>query len=120
MSEEDVEVEHKCPECGKSMVIGWIGSTGVGVVAWIEGKKTSWRKRGERLQSIWSGEFLRAYRCKECGVFVCYERGKQPDYEGARETPKSFLKKCVQCGKVIPIASDYCPKCGTKQPEYEV
>ena len=52
MSEEEVIVEHKCPKCGKSMTIGWIGSTGVGMVAWVEGKKISWRKRGERLQSI--------------------------------------------------------------------
>jgi len=102
------------------MTIGWIGSTGVGMVAWVEGKKISWRKRGERLQSMWSGECLRAYRCKECGIFICYERGKQPDYEGVGGTPKGFLKKCINCGEEIPVASEACSYCGTKQPEDEV
>jgi DNA-directed RNA polymerase subunit RPC12/RpoP len=117
MSEEEVIVEHKCPKCGKSMAIGWIGSTGVGLVAWREGKKMSWRKRRERLQSIWSGECLRAYRCKECGIFICYERGKQPDYKGVEGTPKGFLKKCINCGKDIPIAAEECSYCGAKQKE---
>jgi len=30
-------------------------------------------------------------------------------------TPKAFMKKCAQCGKQIPIASEECPYCGTKQ-----
>jgi len=34
------------------------------------------------------------------------------------ETPRSFLKKCVNCGKMIPIASQECQDCGTRQPEY--
>ncbi|MFZ0965553.1 MAG: hypothetical protein WAN82_02880 [Candidatus Bathyarchaeia archaeon] len=32
---------------------------------------------------------------------------------------KSFLKKCVKCGKDIPIASEECQYCGARQPEYE-
>jgi len=31
------------------------------------------------------------------------------------ETPKSFLKNCVKCGKEIPIASEKCPFCQLKQ-----
>jgi len=31
------------------------------------------------------------------------------------KTPKSFLKKCVDCGKEIPLASEQCPYCGSKQ-----
>lgn len=31
------------------------------------------------------------------------------------ETPKSFLKKCIKCGAEIPIASEECPICGSKQ-----
>ncbi|MGB9778423.1 MAG: hypothetical protein ACPLW8_03370 [Candidatus Bathyarchaeales archaeon] len=31
------------------------------------------------------------------------------------ETPKSFLKSCVKCGKEIPIASEQCPFCGQTQ-----
>jgi len=33
-------------------------------------------------------------------------------------TPKSFLKNCTKCGKEIPIASEECPYCETKQPKY--
>lgn len=32
---------------------------------------------------------------------------------------KAFLKKCVKCDREIPIASEECPYCETKQPEYE-
>ncbi|MDI6691684.1 MAG: hypothetical protein QME50_07500 [Candidatus Bathyarchaeota archaeon] len=34
----------------------------------------------------------------------------------APETPKSFMKKCVKCGREIPIASEQCPFCGQTQP----
>ena len=30
-------------------------------------------------------------------------------------TPKMFLKKCVRCGKEIPLASEECPFCEAKQ-----
>jgi len=29
--------------------------------------------------------------------------------------PKTFLKKCVRCGKEIPLASEECPYCEAKQ-----
>lgn len=32
------------------------------------------------------------------------------------QTPKAFLKKCVKCGREIPIASEECPYCTSKQP----
>jgi hypothetical protein len=31
------------------------------------------------------------------------------------QTPSAFLKKCPNCGKEIPIASEECPECGAKQ-----
>ncbi|MEM3673657.1 MAG: zinc-ribbon domain-containing protein [Candidatus Bathyarchaeia archaeon] len=31
------------------------------------------------------------------------------------QTPNAFLKKCPNCGKEIPIASEECPECGAKQ-----
>jgi hypothetical protein len=34
-----------------------------------------------------------------------------------KQTPKSFLKNCVRCGKDIPIASEKCKFCGARQPE---
>jgi hypothetical protein len=51
-----------------------------------------------------------ALRCKSCGIAIL-------DYARIRETPKSFLKKCVECDESIPIATEYCPKCGTYQKE---
>ncbi len=47
-----------------------------------------------------------------CGIAIL-------DYRAVGETPKSFLKKCVQCGKDIPIASEECIHCRAEQPEYE-
>lgn len=35
--------------------------------------------------------------------------------EQVPETPKSFLKSCVACGRQIPIASEECPFCQAKQ-----
>jgi len=62
-------------------------------------------------------------------VYVCPKCGKvelQAD-EAARqlllkekrrgETPESFLEICIRCGKRIPIASEECHFCGSKQPE---
>lgn len=34
-----------------------------------------------------------------------------------KQTPKSFLKSCVRCGKDIPIASEECEFCGAHQPD---
>jgi hypothetical protein len=31
------------------------------------------------------------------------------------QTPSAFLKKCPNCGKEIPVASEECPECGAKQ-----
>jgi hypothetical protein len=30
-------------------------------------------------------------------------------------TPNAFMKKCVECGEEIPVASEQCPSCGSKQ-----
>lgn len=37
-------------------------------------------------------------------------------HQNIGETPKSFLKKCVKCGREISIASEQCPFCESKQP----
>lgn len=115
MSETEVNL---CPKCGKPMLAGEIWANGyygwgwLNWLNWVEVRKGKWRRHTERLESIWSPRGLRAYRCKECGILVCYEKVPSPK---SRETPKSFLKNCVQCGNEIPIATEYCPKCGAKQ-----
>lgn len=53
---------------------------------------------------------VEAYRCTSCRLVLFHYRIPQ-----AEITPKSFLKKCAKCAEEIPIASEYCPKCGTKQ-----
>ena len=37
-------------------------------------------------------------------------------YARAKGTPKAFLKKCPKCGREIPIASEECQFCKSKQP----
>jgi len=68
----------------------------------------------EALKSSWAWTMPQgpALRCIGCGIAIL-------DYARIRETPKSFLKKCVKCSKEIPLASEECQYCGTKQPEYE-
>ena len=40
---------------------------------------------------------------------------KAKEHETMKETPKSFLKECVKCARDIPIASETCPFCNSKQ-----
>lgn len=40
---------------------------------------------------------------------------KEAPPEMIGETPKAFLKSCVNCGKDIPLASEICPHCGAEQ-----
>jgi len=51
------------------------------------------------------------------GICLTGRKGKPPflDKE-TQKTPKRFLKRCVQCGREIPIASEQCPYCMQKQP----
>lgn len=44
-----------------------------------------------------------------------YITGRLPSKPTER-TPTAFMKKCVKCGIEIPIASEECPSCRSKQP----
>ena len=37
-------------------------------------------------------------------------------YRTSTDDAKPFLKRCIRCGKEIPMASEECRYCGTKQP----
>ncbi len=54
---------------------------------------------------------LPALRCGNCRIAIL-------DYERNGIYFGKFVKKCVNCGKEIPIASEVCPHCGAEQPEY--
>jgi predicted RNA-binding Zn-ribbon protein involved in translation (DUF1610 family) len=54
------------------------------------------------------------YICPKCGEVRFFANEKSMQYL-LKLTPKEFLKKCVKCGKNIPIASEHCPYCGIEQ-----
>lgn len=56
---------------------------------------------------LWASDIMPALKCVKCGIAVSDIR--------STFTPKGFLKKCIKCGKEIPIASEECQYCGTKQ-----
>jgi predicted RNA-binding Zn-ribbon protein involved in translation (DUF1610 family) len=67
-----------------------------------------WAELGEEMLS------LDVYVCTKCGEVRLFadEKAKQ---SLLKLTPKAFLKNCVACGKVIPIASEKCPYCDREQ-----
>ena len=69
-----------------------------------------WAELGEEMLS------LDVYVCPKCGEIRLFadEKSMQP-LLGI--TPKTFLKKCVKCGRDISIASEQCPYCGVRQPQ---
>jgi predicted RNA-binding Zn-ribbon protein involved in translation (DUF1610 family) len=118
LSESEVK---KCPECGEEMERGYL-PVGMRGLQWSS-KKHKWFADSlwqESVESLTGDTFrafmgnVPAYLCRECKlVLVFYEN----ETRAIRKMPKSFLKKCVGCAELIPIASEYCPKCGTKQSE---
>ncbi len=60
------------------------------------------------------GDEIVPYYCRNCGYIELYKKIKA----GERGRGDSSLKKCIKCGRKIPIASEECPHCGTKQTEY--
>ena len=57
------------------------------------------------------GDRIVPYYCRNCGYIEFYKEmkpGEQPQEHG-------FLRKCVKCGKQIPIASEECQYCGAEQ-----
>jgi rRNA maturation endonuclease Nob1 len=105
---------NKCPNCGGKLDKGYF--TAIRGMYWDTEKFGLTRYLIDRMLSGWTRQFeldnAPAKRCERCGIAIL-------DYGVLGKTPRSFFKKCVQCGELIPIASDYCPKCGTKQKENE-
>jgi len=67
-----------------------------------------WAELGEEMLS------LDVYVCVNCGEVRFFTDEKARQYL-LKTTPKEFLKKCFNCGKQIPIASEECPYCRARQ-----
>ena len=105
---------NKCPNCGGKLDKGYF--TAPRGMYWDTEKHRLGTMVVDymmpRISSVFTLENAPALKCEKCGVAII-------DTRKIGETPRGFLKKCVECGKEIPIASEECSYCGTKQPEYE-
>jgi len=100
----------KCPECGTEMEKGFVVSN---VIHWSS-KKSKILTFGLEMivpWQLWSIPNAAAYRCRHCKLVRFYYGRYAPD----KETPEGFLKKCIACGKEIPVASEECSYCGATQ-----
>jgi rRNA maturation endonuclease Nob1 len=102
----------KCPNCGGELKEGYF--TAPRGMFWDAKKHRKSTMVGDYIMpamtSVFTLENFPALKCEKCGVAIM-------DTRRIGKTPRSFLKKCVECSEMIPIASEYCPKCGTKQTE---
>ena len=110
---------------GKSILKGFAYITGLlpflspqpalGFVTALTMSGTSYKLIDPFLDRIWK-------RIGNCEMIfftqVLLDATYQPKNPTVPETPKSFFKKCVKCNEDIPIASEECPYCTAKQPEY--
>lgn len=58
--------------------------------------------------------YFDVYICPECGEIRLFADEKAKAVL-ERITPYGFLKKCVKCGKDIPVAYEECQYCGANQ-----
>lgn len=96
----------KCPLCDGELTKGYIGSI----------EDIVWGLNKQKFFAMGRGDWrfalnIPALKCNQCNIIIF-------DYGYDWRTPRSFLKKCVKCGKEIPIAEEECQYCGTRQPEY--
>jgi len=100
----------KCPICGGELEKGFLNAPR-GVYWSIEKRVLGTILLDSAMPgALFTHENLPALKCGNCGIAIV-------DWHGSEYTPKSFLKKCVECGKQIPIASEECQFCRAKQKE---
>jgi rRNA maturation endonuclease Nob1 len=103
---------NKCPNCGGKLIKGYF--TAPRGMFWDTKKHGKGTMFADYLMpsmtSVFTLENFPALKCEKCGVAII-------DSRKIGKTPRSFLKKCVHCDKLIPIASEECSYCGTKQKE---
>jgi predicted nucleic acid-binding Zn ribbon protein len=98
----------KCPLCGNEMEKGYLNAPRGAY--WSAERQTLGLILMDSVMpgELWSQDTLPAVKCKNCGIVLV-------DLKAPGYTPKSFLKKCVACGKEIPIASEERQYCGESQ-----
>jgi hypothetical protein len=60
-------------------------------------------------QWSWTMPKTPSLRCNNCDIVIISYRKQQ--------TSDAHFKECIRCGERIPVASEYCPRCGAKQKE---
>jgi len=98
MSKNEVR---RCPKCGGGMVEADRLVAHTRVLAGV-----SLAKKGDLV-----GDKIIPYYCGKCGYIEFYKKLKP----GEHRRPEGFLKKCVRCGRKIPVASEECQYCGASQ-----
>lgn len=96
------EALNRCPRCGAGME--YLGRS----VAYLESGGIS--------------ALFEVYVCSSCLTVQLVSFGNERAYRDlVRKNvgPSSFLKPCVSCGSRIPIASEECQFCGSKQPPWD-
>jgi RsiW-degrading membrane proteinase PrsW (M82 family) len=72
------------------------------VMFWAAKQKSPWPLIGTIIIGLSLGILITVFGVRAAGKL-------------AERTPKTFMRKCVECGNEIPIASEECPSCGSKQ-----
>ena len=98
----------KCPICGGKLEKGYLNTPRY----WTNERQPPSTIASDYFMRdhLWTADVAPALKCENCGITIS-------DLRAPGFTPKGFQKKCVECGKDIPIASEECQYCGAKQPE---
>jgi hypothetical protein len=97
----------ECPECGGELEKGYVIVDGL---RWSREKHEYFALMTELVvYSPFILANLEGYRCQKCKLIEFHYKN------AVTETPPSFLKKCAKCNENIPVASEYCPRCGAEQ-----
>ncbi len=102
----------KCPICGKPLEIGFIiAPRGI---YWDTKEHKHTILFSQTIISQWTWNVINApsLRCTSCGIIIFRHEKLSP--------PEAYFKNCVKCGEKIPLASEYCPRCGVEQKQIGV
>jgi predicted nucleic acid-binding Zn ribbon protein len=99
----------KCPVCGKPLETGFIIAPRGIYWDTKEHKYTTLFSQPLISQWTWNVVNVPSLRCTNCGITIFRHEKVSP------RAPEAYFKNCVKCGEKIPLASEYCPRCGVEQ-----